>query len=235
MKKFAQRSFEKEWMDDFESNGQVLEQTLKELKTINKLLGGNHVTTSALHQVLLKYPQKEYKIADLGCGGGDMIRIMAEWANENDHTCQFVGIDANPNIIEFAKNNLSDIPSATFQIQNVFAPEFENEVFDIITCTLFTHHFTDQELIGLFRTCLNKARLGIVVNDLHRHPVAYASIRLLTKFFSKSEMVKNDGPLSVKKAFVRTDLERILQASGIKNYQITWHWAFRWRLIIFCQ
>lgn len=235
MKKFAQRSVEKEWMDDFESNGIVLEQTLKELKTINKLLGGNYVTTSALRKILLRYPQNNYQIADLGCGGGDMIRIMAKWAKSNGHKCHFVGIDANPNIIEFAKKNLSDIPTASFQIQNVFDPDFEKETLDIITCTLFTHHFTDSELIRLFKACINKAKLGIVINDLHRNLIAYQSIRLLTKFFSKSEMVKNDGPISVQRAFVRSDLERILQASGIKHYQISWHWAFRWRVIIFCQ
>ncbi|PSK99237.1 methyltransferase domain-containing protein [Cecembia rubra] len=235
MKKFAQRSFEKEWMDDFESKGQVLEQTLKELKTINKFLGGNYVTTSALSKIMHRFPQEAYQIADLGCGSGDMIRIMADWAKINAHNCQFVGIDANPNIIEFAKNNLSDIPSATFRFQNVFDRAFEKDSFDIITCTLFTHHFTDQELIKLFKACIIKAKLGIVINDLHRHPIAFASIRLLTKVFSKSEMVKNDGPLSVKRAFTRTDLERILQASGISNYQLSWHWAFRWRLIIFCR
>ena len=235
MRKFAQRSVEKEWMDDFESNGQVLEQTLNELKTINKLLGGNYVTTTGLQQLILCYPQQDYLIADLGCGGGDMIRIMADWAEANKQHCQFVGIDANPNIIEFAKRNLSDIPSVAFKIQNVFDTEFEKEAIDIITCTLFTHHFTDSELIRLFKTCMNKAKLGIVINDLHRHPIAYNSIRLLTKFFSKSEMVKNDGPISVKRAFVRSDWEKILQASGIKHCQISWHWAFRWKIIIFCQ
>jgi len=44
MSQFAQRSREKEIMDDLDCSGPVLEQTLRELKTINRWLGGNGVT-----------------------------------------------------------------------------------------------------------------------------------------------------------------------------------------------
>jgi 2-polyprenyl-3-methyl-5-hydroxy-6-metoxy-1,4-benzoquinol methylase len=80
MNKFSQRSFEKELMDDLECSGDELAQTLKELKTINKLLGGNQVTTGGLKQIFNAHPQEEYSIADIGCGGGDMMRVMHDWA-----------------------------------------------------------------------------------------------------------------------------------------------------------
>ncbi|MCR9083850.1 MAG: SAM-dependent methyltransferase, partial [Cyclobacteriaceae bacterium] len=48
---FTQRSTQKEWMDDLECEGEVLEQTLKELKTINRWLGGNHVTTDGIQKL----------------------------------------------------------------------------------------------------------------------------------------------------------------------------------------
>ncbi|AFL83859.1 flavin-dependent dehydrogenase [Belliella baltica DSM 15883] len=94
------------------------------------------------------------------------------------------------------------------------------------------HHFTDEELLRLFGSFLKKAKLGIIINDLHRHQLAYFSIKALTRLFSKSPMVQNDGPLSVLRGFSKKDLTSILNRSGIENAQIKWFWAFRWQVIV---
>ncbi|MDP2040278.1 MAG: methyltransferase domain-containing protein [Algoriphagus sp.] len=232
MSKFDKRSEEKELMDDLECSGQELEQTLRELKTINHWLGGNHVTTDGLAKIMKLNPQSSYRIADIGCGGGDMIRIMNEWAESNKKQVDFVGIDANRNIIELAKVRLNDVTNVNWQVQNVFEPEFSKEKVDIITCTLFTHHFTDAELITLIQSFRQKSTLGLVINDLHRHWFAFHSIRILTKLFSKSPMVQHDASLSVLRSFQKADLERILAKAGIKTYQISWFWAFRWQVLV---
>lgn len=232
MSKFDKRSEEKELMDDLECSGQELEQTLCELKTINHWLGGNHVTTDGLAKIMKLNPQSSYRIADIGCGGGDMIRIMNDWAESNKKQVDFVGIDANRNIIELAKVRLNDVTNVNWQVQNVFEPEFSKEKVDIITCTLFTHHFTDAELITLIQSFRQKSTLGLVINDLHRHWFAFHSIRILTKLFSKSPMVQHDASLSVLRSFQKADLERILAKAGIKTYQISWFWAFRWQVLV---
>lgn len=232
MSRFAKRSEEKELMDDLECSGQELEQTLRELKTINHWLGGNHVTTNGLAKIMKLKPQSSYCIADIGCGGGDMIRIMNLWAKVKKKQVNFAGIDANRNIIELAKVRLSDVTNVHWQVQNVFEPEFSKEKVDIITCTLFTHHFTDAELIKLIQAFRQKATLGLVINDLHRHWFAFHSIRILTKLFSKSPMVQNDAALSVLRGFRKSDLEGILAKAGVKTYQISWFWAFRWQILV---
>ncbi len=220
-------------MDDLEFDGPVLDQTLKELRIINRLLGGNYVTTSGLKKIINNQPGKTFVIADIGCGGGDMIRVMADWAKKADLSCEFVGIDANPNTIQHAKKNLQDLSHVSFYTQNVFDPAFLEKKVDIITCTLFTHHFTDEELYVLLSAFKQKANDGIVINDLHRHSLAYHSIKLLTKYFSRSPMVKNDGPLSVLRGFSKSDWIRILTQSGLQTVEISWKWAFRWRVVCY--
>lgn len=219
-------------MDDLEYSGPVLEQTLRELKTINRWLGGNHVTTNGLDRLVRDFPQSSYSICDVGCGGGDMLRVMHNWAKSRKLKVKLTGVDANPNTIELAKKRLADLEGIDWEIQNVFSEEFQKGKTDMLTCTLFTHHFTDEELVTLFRSFRKKAKLGIIINDLHRNPVAYYSIRLLTRLFSKSPMVQHDGPLSVLRAFSKKDWERILSLADIKNYRISWHWAFRWQVSI---
>lgn len=231
MGKFAQRSYQKEIMDDLEVGGEVLEQTLRELKTINRLLGGNAVTTDGLRKLLGDFHAKEITIADIGCGGGDMIAVMNSWANGTPFKAHFLGIDANPNIIQRAQQNLAGLQNVSFKVQNVFDPTFAEDKVDIITCTLFTHHFTNEQLLEMLASFKQKARLGIVINDLHRHPIAYRSSKILTSFFSKSPMVKNDGPLSVLRSFRRNEWEELLQKSGFQKFEIRWKWAFRWQIV----
>lgn len=231
MGKFDQRSYDKEIMDDLEVGGEILKQTLRELRTINRFLGGNHVTTSGLNILLGQEKSREYTIADIGCGGGDMLKVMADWASKNKFKCKFIGIDANDHTIGLAKENLKNYPNVSFLVQNVFDQDFQNLKVDVVTCTLFTHHFTDEELIILMRVFKKGASLGMVINDLHRHPLAYYSIKLLTSLFSKSPMVQNDGPLSVLRGFSRKDIKHILQEAGVGPFQIQWNWAFRWRVI----
>ncbi|SFU10716.1 Methyltransferase domain-containing protein [Algoriphagus locisalis] len=230
MGKFAQRSTEKELMDDLNCSGEELEQTLRELKTINRWLGGNDVTTSGLAQIFERYPQDSYTVADIGCGGGDMIRVMDDWAKSLKKDINFTGIDANRNIIDLAKVRLADLPKVAWKVQNVFDSEFSEDKVDISTCTLFTHHFTDSELVGLLKSLQAKSRLGIVINDLHRHWFAYGSIKFLTRLFSKSPMVRHDACLSVLRSFSRSDWERILNRAGIVDFSISWNWAFRWQV-----
>lgn len=219
-------------MDDLECSGEELVQTLKELKTINRWLGGNHVTTSGIAKFFNSCPKDEYLIADIGCGGGDMIRVMNDWAVNQPPRVNFIGIDANPNIINEAKSRLSDLKNVTLSVQNVFSEEFLGKKVDITTCTLFTHHFTDSELVDLLNALKVKSEIGLVVNDLHRHPFAYYSIKYLTAVFSKSPMVQNDASVSVLRAFSKNDWERILSKAGINDFELTWHWAFRWQVLI---
>jgi hypothetical protein len=101
-----------------------------------------------------------------------------------------------------------------------------------VFATLFFHHFTTKQLIDIFTLLKEQAKLGIVINDLHRHWLAYYSIKFLTKLFSKSSMVKYDAPLSVLRGFRKKELIEILQKAGVENYSLKWKWAFRWQLVI---
>jgi 2-polyprenyl-3-methyl-5-hydroxy-6-metoxy-1,4-benzoquinol methylase len=172
------------------------------------------------------------KIMDIGCGSGDMLKRIAVWRQQKKINVELLGIDANPAIIEIARAQSQRFPEIKFQALNIWSTEFEALEFDIVVATLFLHHFNDEELVRLFSGLRKRARVGIIVNDIHRHWLAYHSIKFLTQLFSRSPMVKFDAPLSVLRAFKRKDLERILRQAEIDIYRLSWKWAFRWQLII---
>lgn len=224
------RSTEKEIMDDLSISGEVVDQTLRELDVINRYLGGNQISLLAFRKIVEENAVKS--LVDLGCGGADILKEMALLADKSGQEIAFRGIDANAEIIAYARNNTSDFPNIDFQAINIFSKEFGQQKFDIIHSCLFTHHFTKAELITCFKSWKTQARKSIIINDLHRHWLAYYSIKVITRLFSKSYMVRNDAAVSVARGFKKSELISILHEAGIDNYQIKWKWAFRWQIVI---
>lgn len=233
MSKFLQRSVAPEIMDDLACSGEVVSQTLRELDFINRWLG-NEITVKGIENLLSikTHHNKIIRVADIGCGSGDMLKLFLPILKRKFDSVALLGIDANPNIISYATVNCKSFQEITFKTENIFSDTFQQENYDLVTATLFLHHFTSEELIKFLRALKQQVRIGIVINDLHRHAFAYYSIKVLTAIFSKSSMVKFDAPLSVLRGFKRKEWVSILEKAGIKKYTLKWKWAFRWQLII---
>lgn len=224
-----------ERMDDLNCSGEVVHQTLKELEFINRWLGGNKVTLDAVRKLILRgNPPSEslITVADLGCGGGDILKRIADIGRRHRIPMKLIGIDANPNIVDYARNNCTGYSEIAFETTNVLSTEFARQSYDIIIGTLFFHHFDNKTLTTLLTQLKGQVRVGLIINDIHRHWLAYHAIRLLTQLFSSSSMVKVDAPLSVQRAFTRKEWTALLAASGIEGYSLKWKWAFRWKISI---
>ncbi|WP_117881420.1 methyltransferase domain-containing protein [Aureibaculum luteum] len=220
-----------EIMDDFSIDGAILENTLDQLANINKWLGGNSVTLSGLKTVLKKYPKhKPLTIIDLGCGNGDMLRIVAQYLKKNHFNFKLIGVDANACAIEYAQKLSVDYPEIMYLQQDIFSEEFKLLTYDLVLATLFLHHFKKEQLITLLSELLKTAKLGILVNDLHRHKMAYYLFKGLGLFI-KNHMVKQDGLTSVLRGFKRKELEKMSNELNVKS-EINWKWAFRFQWII---
>ena len=233
MSKFTKRSNGQEVMDNLTCSGKIVHQALKELDFINHWLGGNKITLNGISKLLPKeISGNSVSVVDIGCGSGSILTKIRASIKRNGIRFRLLGYDANPNMIAYAETNCEDSDEIIFRTENIFQASFRSQRFDIINATLFLHHFTTDELIELLKALKKQARVGIVINDLHRHPLAYYSIKVLTSIFSKSTMVKFDAPLSVLRGFKKKEWIEILDKAGITNYSLTWRWAFRWQLII---
>lgn len=234
---FENRSYQAELMDDLTLSNDALRKNLDELELINKYLGGNNVVIEALEKLKTKKiitPQKTIRIADLGCGGGDTLRQIALWAKRCKLNVELIGIDANQFMLDYASEKAKQKNvEMRFKKIDIFSKEFEQESYDISICSLFCHHFTDEELLQLFAQVQKNTTLAFIINDLHRHWFAYYSIMYITKILNGSYLVQNDAPLSVLRAFRRQELENLLDTSGFTNYELHWRWAFRYQMIAY--
>lgn len=226
-----ERSTQIELMDDFSVEGNLLRESLDSLANINKWLGGNFVTLNGLKKVLKKHDKsKPIRMLDLGCGNGDMLREVAKFGKKAGYKFTLIGIDANQHTIDYATELSVNYPEISYLKQDVFSDEFQHLQYDLVLATLFLHHFNEEDIVKLLAPILKKAYLGIMVNDLNRNKIAYFLFGFLCLFI-KNKMTKEDGLVSVLRAFKREDLERITQKLQAKS-TIQWKWAFRYQWII---
>ncbi len=225
---FSLRSHLPELLDRPDIPAADIERNLYELEVINRWLGGHTITLSGFNSLASK--QQNITVCEIGCGGGDNLLAIQKNAGSGQASLHCIGIDLNPDCIQVAQN------AVWKKLPKLIISDYRQVAFDpkpdILFSSLFCHHFTEEQLIYMFRWMRTHARNGFFINDLHRHPVAYYAIRILTTIFSRSYLVKNDAPLSVLRGFKRKELKIILDKAGIPNYTIRWKWAYRWLVIV---
>lgn len=225
------RTDKEELMDDFSIGGDLLRDTLDKLENINRWLGGNLMTVRALKKVLKNHPkEQELTIADIGCGHGDILRDVAKFGRKNGYKMKLIGMDANPTAIAYANELSTEFSELSFKTEDIFSEAFKNRKFDVVLATLFLHHFKEEQLTSFLGNTLKQTKIAVVVNDLHRHKLAYYLFMLLSVFI-KNNMIIEDGLTSVLRGFKRNDLVRISKKLKVKS-QVSWKWAFRFQWIL---
>lgn len=206
------RSCQPEMMDDFSIRNEKITAALKELLIINKYLGGD----SSSRHALKNFPEDSCLI-DIGAGAGNI-------------TGSNFSVDKNPAACKFSKMKS---PGLRVVCADASLLPFREKSVEIIHCSLFLHHFHENRIVELLGNFQKIARTAVIINDLHRCRTALAGIRILTALLSKSSMVKNDAPLSVLRGFTKRELIQIMEQAGIRKYDITYRWAFRWLVTIY--
>jgi len=227
------RSTAPEIMDDFAMEGEILRDALDKIANINQLLGGNKVTLEGVKSLITSKPKDEIiRITDIGCGNGDMLRTLADYANKQGLRFILKGIDANRFTINHAQSLSKNYHNITYACSDIFDDLSKTEPCDIMLCTLTLHHFKDEEIIDLLENFKNSAAVGIVINDLQRSAVAYYLFKALCYVFRLNDMSREDGLVSILRGFKRADLLKYSKQLKLKSSSIKWKWAFRYQWII---
>lgn len=225
--KLDQRSQQLEWLDLGSSyyTPQEYADCLFQLDRIGRYLGGDCATFWAFKQ--LKHLPNS--ILDVGCGGGLFTIRLAQHYPQ----AKVMGIDISSEAIEFAKKQPCP-PNVEFYVPPSPQLHYAPHTFDVITATLVCHHLKDEELVAFLKNAYHIAKSAVILNDLHRYFLAALGFKVLAPLLFPNRLIEHDGLLSVQRAFKRQDWVRLLQAANIPpaHFSITWHWAFRWMVII---
>jgi 2-polyprenyl-3-methyl-5-hydroxy-6-metoxy-1,4-benzoquinol methylase len=226
-----ERSSADELMDDRSIGGQELAEALAQLRLINQVLGGGGPTIEGVVQLWRKAGRpRTLDLIDIGAGSGEVARRLCAWADQRGIDLHITLIDIHPDTCAVAAAFHQHEPRITVRQGDAFALEANG--CDIVTASLFTHHFPADLLPPLVSAMARAARIGVVINDLQRHRFAWLAISLATRLLSRNRMIRHDAPLSVRRGFHRSELEALRNTPGLESLRCRWRPWFRYLVTV---
>ncbi len=192
---------------------------LRDLARLNRWFLGYRPVLGWLDGLNGVAPKEPLRILDVGCGSGDGLRRIEQWARQRKVAVELTGIDVNPDTIAIA----SEASPPDSEIQWIAADVFEYEMMrpaDLVVSSLFTHHLTDDEVVRFVAWMEEHAEWGWFINDLSRAPVPYYLLRWFAKAARLHPFVQHDGPVSFLRAFVPEEWRRLCAAAGLGRDEI---------------
>ncbi|HYZ47488.1 MAG TPA: methyltransferase domain-containing protein [Sphingomonas sp.] len=156
---------------------------------------------------------RPFRLLDVGFGHGDMLRTVARWAARRGQSCELVGVDLNPRSEPTAR--AATPPDLPIRYVTGDYADLAGEPWDLIVSSLVAHHMTHAQLIAFLRFMDAHARMGWLVNDLHRHGLAHFGFPILATLMGWHRMVREDGKLSIARAYRPAEWPPILAEAGV--------------------
>lgn len=233
MPDFSKRIYEPEMMDDLNMEGEELASTLRQIANVNRWLGGTALILNGIKKIIKRSKNPEtLKIADFGCGGGEILREIAIWARKNHIKIELTGFDANAYTIAYAKEQSAAFFEIKYEQLDIFEFEAIQNQFDISLCSLFLHHFKEEQILMIIKKLYAASSKAVLINDLQRSELAYYLFKLVTFVLSASKMVRHDGLLSIRKSFRKNELKSLATEASVNKFTINWKWAFRYEMLL---
>lgn len=230
---FAERSREAELMDGADYTVAEMIENLADLRRVNRYLGGQRALTRHLFpmiQTVWATGRRRVRLLDIGSGSADIPARIVDWARERGIEVECVALDLNEIIATEARRQAVNYPEIKVVRADAMKLPFEDHSFDFALASLFLHHFESPQAARLIESFARVARVAFIINDLRRHPVAYYSIKLLTRIFTSNRLVRNDSAVSVMRGFTERDIAEIARSSRIEM-RVFRHFPYRFILI----
>jgi SAM-dependent methyltransferase len=198
---------------------------------INRFLGGHRI---ALHYVR-ELPgtwntSRPLTILDLATGSADVPRRIVRRARASGLQVQITAVDANPDILNLARESCAGWPEICIAQQNILALPYPSDSFDIVLCALALHHFDESDAVAILDRIRDISRVGYAVNDLRRNRIAIWLSKLMAHTIITNPIARFDAPASCERAFTLAELRELARRAGMRNFHIGRHPIFRMAL-----
>ena len=192
------------------AGGEELREALRHLRRLNKIFAAPGPTLAGVEKLWnsVGRPDK-LTLLDVGAGSGDVNQKLLQWADRQGVQLEITLVDLTEEACEEARQLFRDEPRV--RVQRADLTQLPDASADIVTGSQFVHHFDGDQLVDMVSHMLRASRYGVVINDIHRHPVSYKAVWITTRMISRNRYIRHDGPLSVAKGFTGRDWKELKQ------------------------
>ena len=225
--RFKRRSYKLEHIDTGSYTPEEYEDCIGELQLVNRWMGDAHSLKATLFREIEAESVSNFSILDVGAGSGELLRVTVTWARQTRRRVSAVGLELNERSaksINEESNRFDEISSVRGDALQL---PFPDSKFDYVICSLFTHHFVEEQVVQILREMRRVARRRIFVVDLHRHPIAYFLYTTLAKLVLHNRLIRHDGALSILRSFKVDELLELGRRAELRDVRVERHFPFR--------
>jgi SAM-dependent methyltransferase len=225
--RFRRRSYEPERLDTGDYTADEYEACLNELRRVNRWLGDSHALKRTLLPELRRAEVKRFSLLDVGAGSGELLRVAAREASRIGVRAELVGVELNERSARAIMEESRGFDRVASVRADALRLPFAEDAFDYAVCSLFTHHFRDEGVISVLREMARVARRRAFVIDLHRHALAYLLYTTAGKLLLRSQLVREDGALSILRGFRPPELRQLAAEADLVEIDVRRCFPFR--------
>lgn len=226
MRLVPERSARPEILDRTDNSPADLKDAFRDIRLTNRWLGGRKTLLGALDPFLTPGPES-LEILDVGAGGGDLPLEMVRHARRRGRELRVTAIDREPRIAALAHRAVRGCPQVGVVCADALRLPFAERSFDLVTASLFLHHFSFDDLVRMLVSFRRLARQAVVINDLRRHRVPWIFIYVASRLTLRHPMYAHDAPLSVLRGFTVSELRRAARRAGAPEARVRRRWPYR--------
>jgi ubiquinone/menaquinone biosynthesis C-methylase UbiE len=211
----------RELLDGDLADPEVLDGNLRDLRRINRQFGGAQLSVRALRALMTETGvegRDPMRILDVGAGACD-IPIAFTVAHGPWRSVKVTAVDSRQEVLDAATRvepALAARPDIELHVADGRSLPFPDDAFDVAHTSMVLHHLDPIEAHRFLSELARVARIGIVVNDLERSAVHWLGAWLVLHALTRNPFTLHDGPLSVRRAYTRSEMRNLLAAAGLR-------------------
>jgi ubiquinone/menaquinone biosynthesis C-methylase UbiE len=212
-----------ELLDDDLGTPEEIADSLADLRHINNWFGGTSTTSRLLRRVARETDRTELSLLEIGAGLGD-VPLEARRALARD------GIDLRVTLLDRLGSHLPTNGTPVVSGDAIRLP-FCDDAFDVVSCSLFAHHFEPETLPLLAKEAMRVAKRAVLINDLIRSRLHVALVYAGLPLFA-SRITWHDAPASVRRAYTIAEMKSLLAGVPAKRVELSRHFLYRMGVLL---
>jgi ubiquinone/menaquinone biosynthesis C-methylase UbiE len=204
-----------ELLDAPQHDPRELEESLDQVAEVNRLLGGRRAVWYALRPLLRA--DRPTRVLDIGTGSADIPLDLVRRSRRHGLPLHVTATDLHRQMRDIAARRTAAHPEITVGAADALALPFAAAAFDVALLSLTLHHFDRSDQLRTLAEAARVAGRAVIVNELERCLPNYIGARVLAATrWRRNRLTRHDGPLSVLRAFTRSELAQLAADTGLR-------------------
>jgi ubiquinone/menaquinone biosynthesis C-methylase UbiE len=218
-----QRKVIAEMLDEDGGSPAEVAASFVDLKHINDWFGGTRTAIELLGRVATEANRRRLTLLEVGSGAGD-VPLAAQNALAQR------AIELHVSLLDRMFSHLPANGTTAVSGDALHLP-FRDNAFDVVSSSLFAHHLQPDELQLFAREALRVCSRAVLINDLIRSPLHLALVYAALPLF-RSPITWHDAPASVRRAYTRKEMSKMLKELPVRRTEISRHYLYRMGVLL---